>query len=328
MQMLDQIVMFRVISVARLFQACLAIAGGLLLIPGAARADYIVTDVSSPGDPAFTQLLGINNSSTIAGYFGDGVIVPNNGFTLTLPNNFTSENFPGSVQTQVVGINSVGDTAGFFVDAGGNTHGFTHIGGVFSTVDDPASPTFNQLLSLNNSDEAAGYYQLSNGNQFAYTVSGGAFTSLASFFPIGTTISQATGVNNAGEVSGFYGSSGFLLNGGILTTLNLPGAMSTQALGLNNNGQVVGDYVDAGGVMHGFVFDGVNFKSFDVSGSVATTINGINNQGQIVGFFTDANQNTIGFVGNPTPEPRASTLAALAVVVIGLFWRSKFKADS
>jgi hypothetical protein len=51
-------------------------------------------------------------------------------------------------------------------------------------------------------------------------------------------------------------------------------------------------------------------------------------EGQIVGFFTDANQNTIGFVGNPTPEPRAFALAALAVVAIGLFWRSKFKAHS
>src|SRR5450631_1691913 len=116
MQMLDQIVMFRVISVARLFQACLAIAGRLLLIPGAARADYIVTDVSSPGDPAFTQLLGINNSSTIAGYFGDGTAVANNGFTLVLPNSYTPENVPAAAQTKVIGINNTGWNDGFYTD--------------------------------------------------------------------------------------------------------------------------------------------------------------------------------------------------------------------
>ena len=59
-----------------------------------AWAQYSFQTVISPGDPAFTQLLGINNSMTIAGYFGDGTVVPNNGFTLVLPNNYTPENFP------------------------------------------------------------------------------------------------------------------------------------------------------------------------------------------------------------------------------------------
>jgi len=303
---------------------CILLAAGLLVVPGAAVAGYLITDVASPGDPAFTQLLGINNSGTIAGYFGDGMVVPNNGFTLTLPNNFTPENFPGSVQTQVIGINSNGDTAGFYVDAMGNTHGFIKVTNTFSTVDDPASPTFNQLLGLNDMGEAAGYYQLADGSQFAYTValSGPTFTSLASFLPAGTTISQATDVNNAGEVSGFFGSSGFLLNGPMLNVLNFPGAVSTQALGLNNKGQVVGDYVDAGGVMHGFVYNGSTFQSFDVPGSTSTTINGINDKGQIVGFFNDPNANTVGFVGIPTPEPITFTLSALGFLALGLFRKS------
>src|SRR5215472_17084264 len=67
------------------------------------------TTVINPTDPNFTQLLGINNAGTIAGYFGDGVVVPNNGFILTLPNTFTPANVTGVaqtvVQTQQVGIN-------------------------------------------------------------------------------------------------------------------------------------------------------------------------------------------------------------------------------
>ncbi len=70
----------------------------------------------------FTQLLGINNGGTIAGYHGAGTTPqnPNKGFTLTLPASFISENFPGSVQTQVVGINNQGATGGFFVDGAGS----------------------------------------------------------------------------------------------------------------------------------------------------------------------------------------------------------------
>lgn len=67
---------------------------------------YRFQSVINPHDPAFTQLPGINNSGTIAGYFGGGRIVPNHGFTLVLPNTFTPENFPGAVQTQVIGINA------------------------------------------------------------------------------------------------------------------------------------------------------------------------------------------------------------------------------
>lgn len=98
---------------------------------------YVFQSVINPDDPVFTQLLGINNSGTIAGYFGDGRIVPNNGFTLDLPNTFTPENFPGAVQTQVIGINGNGDTAGFWIDGVGTDQGFTNIGGSFMNVDFP-----------------------------------------------------------------------------------------------------------------------------------------------------------------------------------------------
>ena len=48
--------------------------------------------VNFPGD-TFTQLLGINDSGTIAGYHGAAV---NKGFVFTFPNDFDLENFPNS----------------------------------------------------------------------------------------------------------------------------------------------------------------------------------------------------------------------------------------
>ena len=35
--------------------------------------------LNNPGDPAFNQLLGINDGHVIVGYFGDGTVIPNNG---------------------------------------------------------------------------------------------------------------------------------------------------------------------------------------------------------------------------------------------------------
>ncbi len=67
----------------------------------ASATGYSFRTVIFPND-TFTQLLGINDFDVIAGYHGMAI---NEGFVFTLPNHFTSENFPSSVQTQVTGIN-------------------------------------------------------------------------------------------------------------------------------------------------------------------------------------------------------------------------------
>ena len=70
---------------------------------------YNFRDINYPGD-TFTQLLGIDNGGEIAGYHNFN---QNSGFTLLLPNRFTTENFPNSMMTQVIGINNNGKTVGF-----------------------------------------------------------------------------------------------------------------------------------------------------------------------------------------------------------------------
>jgi hypothetical protein len=316
--------MSQTIPLPILSRTCLAIG---LVVPGLLQAStYNFTFVANPNDTAFTQLLGINNSSTIAGYWGDGMVVPNHGFTLTLPNNFTPENFPGAAQTQVIGINTAGDTVGFYLDQQGVTHGFQRVGGVFSTIDAPGT-AFNQLLGLNDNGQNTGYSSTDPAGatlQRAFVEKGGSFNYIDGFLPTGTLNNQATDINNEGVISGFYMTAsvtdGFLLNGTTLTTLRFPGSSFTQALGLNNEGQVVGDYVDGNGVMHGFLFDGMNYFSIDPPGSTATTINGINDQGQIVGFFVDPG-NTIGFEANPTPEPLTFGFPGLMVLAAGVLRR-------
>lgn len=131
---------------------------------------YSFKTLNNAADPTFNQLLGINNHNVIAGYFGSGATGhPNKGYTLSKPygqGNYTNENFPGSVQTQVTAINNHGYTAGFWVDGSGNNFGFVEWNGVFTSYKNPhtGTGTVNQLLGINDKGIAVGFYVDGGGN--------------------------------------------------------------------------------------------------------------------------------------------------------------------
>ncbi len=316
-------------------------AAVLMLSPALIRASnyYNFTTLNNPGDPNFNQLLGINNSGMIAGYFGDGTVVPNNGFTWTAGGGFVAENVTGAVQTQVIGINNSGTTVGFSVDAAGNNTGFVHnSSGFTSPIMDPATPSTppatNQLLGVNDHNLAAGFYVTSGGTPqgYIYNIASKSFTNLPGAAP-----TTATGINNAGDVAGIAviagNNEGLYYNGKTTSYFEAPGSTNTGFFGLNNNGLAVGYYVDAAGLTHGLVFnvltgswstvDDPNASSSTTPafGVTGTTINGINDLGQLVGFYSDGTH-VNGFVAS-TPEPASFGLMGLGAVFGLGFWRRK-----
>lgn len=68
-------------------------------------------------------------------------------------------------------------------------------------------------------------------------------------------------------------------------TFDAPGALRTEAYGINNAGQVVGYYAAFDG-LHGFVFDGSTLTTIDVPPGPDTVSFDINDAGKIVGFHT------------------------------------------
>src|SRR5216684_2351895 len=140
------------------------------------RSRFHFRTVSFSGD-AFTQLLGINDSDTIAGYHGATV---NKGFVFTFPNDFDSENFPNSTQTQVIGISNRGYTDGFYIDAAGIDHPyiFDSKGGVFSVITIPAAVGGAQATGISDKGAISGFYIDSAGKNHGFLISKGEFRTL------------------------------------------------------------------------------------------------------------------------------------------------------
>jgi hypothetical protein len=303
--------------------ASLAACGGLTsgALPNAATATvrqsaspnmrhFKFKTIDNTSDPTFNQLLGINNMRTISGYYGGGTAGhPNKGYTVVPPYkqaNFTAENYPGSMQTQVTCIDNLGNTGGFWVDNSNVNRGFIEWNGVFTSYTDPQSSnsTVNQILGLNDNGIAAGFYTDGSGVNHGFTLdqATGKFKPVE---PPGATNVTASAINNSGDVVGFYTSSSqvvsFLERGGKFSAFSYPGSTSTMAFGVNDHDAIVGGYADASGNAHGFLLQHpltkATFTSIDdPHGIGTTTLNGLNDRLNMVGFYVDPAGNTDGML--------------------------------
>ena len=285
---------------------------------------YQVLTLNDRRDLTFNQLLGINNEGMIAGYFGSGAARhPNKGYVLHAPfaqPDFRNENFPGSVQTQVTGLNDRGVTVGFWsrqntASMSNANFGFYSVNGRSFSVNfptgTPANPPVDQLLGVNDLNVAVGFFTNGSGVNRGYTYNINTRKFSRVLVPgssgLGPSLTAA-GINNFGDVTGFYNKTAsqvdaFLkLHSGRFITIAFPGASMTQAFGVNDAGEVVGAYTTGSGnaaVTHGFTWLAGKFASVDIGGASATTINGVNDEGDLVGFYTDAKGNTDGFFALP-----------------------------
>jgi probable HAF family extracellular repeat protein len=121
-------------------------------------------------------------------------------------------------------------------------------------------------------------------------------------FP-GAVSTFAFGLNNCGEVVGFYFDAagtqhGFLFsNKDGFKTIDVPSAVATGLLGINDSHDIVGGWLDDSGILHGVLIHGEKLIPINFPGGVDTVAEGINNAGDIVGGYDFGDQSTnIGFV--------------------------------
>lgn len=297
------------------------------LLRSSSHTSYQFQTLNDNADTTFNQLLGINSSGVIAGYFGSGTVVngtlhPNKGYTLFRPYNqesYVDENFPGSIQTQVTAINDFSSTAGFWVDSAGNNFDFVNLRGTFASYQDPNTGTFNgvqvnQLLGLNGLGMAVGFYTDSDGNDHGYKLdlNQNKFIEIPTASIPGAVSVVATGINSRGDVVGTDADAngtthGFLIRKNIVHVFDYTGVANVSSitfLGVNAYDQVVGTYnVGTGDATqtHGFLLStplqSAQWQTIDApNGAGTTTINGLNNNADLVGFYVDSNGNTDGFL--------------------------------
>lgn len=135
--------------------------------------------------------------------------------------------------------------------------------------------------------------------------------------PAGPTFNQLLGINNAGTITGYYGSGAVgqpnqgytLVTPGTYTNENFTGSSQTQVIGINNVGTTVGFWsntnigTDAnfGFVDQNGVFTNVNNPLAGSSPAVNQLL-GVNDQNVAVGFYNDINGNSHGYTFTIAPR--------------------------
>jgi len=291
---------------------------------------YSFRTLNNKHDVTFNQLLGINNEGLIAGYFGSGAKGhPNKGYRLSKPygqGNYANENYPGSRQTQVTGLNDIGTTVGFFsttnkANLANSNFGFYLRSGHFHEVNFPAQGTSNppvdQLLGVNDSDLAVGFYVNGQADSrgYTYNIKTGRYArvELPGINNLGKGTSlTATAINNSGGIAGFYSLNGgtpvgfYKVSGHVfkLAFKGVSGVTGTFPSGVNDGGEVVGFYTTgSGSSLQTFGFTWTHAHGFqtvnDPHGVGQTVVNGVNDKGDLVGFYTDSAGNTDGMLATP-----------------------------
>src|SRR5262245_43698980 len=89
---------------------------------------------------------------------------------------------------------------------------------------------------------------------------------------------------------GVVPGGGFLLDKGVFTFIQAPGASLTIPFGINNHGQIAGVYHDDEGIIHGVLLSSKGeFTTFDAPDAVGeTALFDLNNRGRVIGGFVDA----------------------------------------
>jgi hypothetical protein len=213
---------------------------------------------------------------------------------------FVSFDVPGAVLTYATAINASGQVAGTYLGQDSLYHGFLReSNGTITTFDVSGGTLSISVEGINASGQIVGYAY--NGSSFSFIrESDGTITVVAVPYSgaNGTTI---FGMNDSGEVCGYYTLSssdsdyGFVRNlSGGFTTLH--DSSITQAI--NSSGETTGG-IAGGRYGYAFVEDQYGNKTkFNPPGSTGTIALAINKSGQVAGYYFDASAIDYGFLRN------------------------------
>jgi len=202
-----------------------------------------------------------------------------------------------AVETDTYGVNASGAIAGDYVDSSGNQHAMILKGKKLTSLDDkncsstPGSAGI-ALFGINSAGSAVGWCTLtSSGSPVGLLYAKGKLTE---FSVPKATETEATGINDKGDIVGTYFDSagaqhGFLLHAKKYTKLDAPKETSSIAWGITNKGQITLYAVNSAGGFDSFLVTGKKYKKINNpgAGTTGTIVHTPNNKGDIDGTYYD-----------------------------------------
>src|SRR5689334_17289453 len=155
-------------------------------------------------------------------------------------------------------INNLGQAVGSSGHYAQTARGYLYAGGSFTRITGPQDGYRTSAYGINDRGQVVGNMSPSGsipninfGGTTAFVWKNGSVAQAFSY--PGARSTTATGINDAGEIVGFYSlpapndpyhSHGFIDTNGHFTSIDVPGAQSTQPEAINNRGDIVGTYYD------------------------------------------------------------------------------------
>ena len=272
-----------------------------------------------------SQITSVNSRGIRLGDYDLGNLTASTAF-VEVGGVFTAFEDPAAaaMQTAALSINSENFISGFFDDPAGNEHSFVRTPEAqFHNFDFPGGD-FTDAWQVNDLGQLVGQYATNFPNH-GFVLSGAMGLTgppspcqFLSFDYPNSQNSGARGINNAGQITGFYGVRGSPARHGFLATpipggngnqnnacqettnfstrhgasfesFDFPGSTNTQATAITPSGEIVGRYFTSNGSQHGFVLRDGAFKSVDVPGATfSTDVAWVNASGAIVGSYGDS----------------------------------------
>jgi hypothetical protein len=164
-----------------------------------------VTFPAKHGKPAVDQLLGVNDKDVAAGFYTDNEGM-NHGYTYDiLKRRFHEVTVSGDTNVTAAAINNAGDVAGFATNSGGTVEAYLALsGGKLIKLDFPGAKS-TQAFGVSNGDEVVGSYVVGTETHGFVWVPGFGFQTVDD--PNGLGATTINGVNDHGELVGFYTDS-------------------------------------------------------------------------------------------------------------------------
>jgi hypothetical protein len=249
------------------------------------------------------------------------------------PATITSFDIPGAVTMSVSGIDAAGLIVGSYRDSSNVSHGFTRdSAGVLTIIDVPgAGKGIDQgtyTAGVSSGGQISGSYADSSSREHGFWL--GTSGTIVTFDAPNSDCTFATGINDSGQVAGYYCYNGFPAGpfGFIWTessptvTFEPPNNLFLYSARINSYGEVAGFFQNTLGKSRLYYRDANgNITTFSPSPGPTSGdiyVGAINDSGTIVGYFNYQTGAAEGFVREGSRITQVSIAGAAATYVLAV----------